>query len=113
MSSCPKPTHRTKSEVSDELGHPPLMVATRNKQVRALKDMLTKPTGPSHEGKPPSSSTESPPVKEDQECPVTQSFMETLCSSLHEDIQSLKRVLSADQTDIRRNLEELGDRYRP
>ncbi|KAJ1170644.1 hypothetical protein NDU88_002517 [Pleurodeles waltl] len=51
-----------------------------------------------------------PPTAEDQKGPVTRSFMETLFSSLRDDIQTVKTDLSAGLKDMWRNLEELSDK---
>ncbi|KAJ1160402.1 hypothetical protein NDU88_000904 [Pleurodeles waltl] len=72
--------------------------------------MHTKPMGPLEDGKPPPRGPCPSLANKGQEGPVTRSFMEVLFTSLHNNIQTVKKDLSVDLREVQRNLEEIGDR---
>ncbi|KAJ1117997.1 hypothetical protein NDU88_006192 [Pleurodeles waltl] len=86
------------------------MSTVRAKKERSLKDMLIKVAKPSGNGKPPGQDTDHPGGMEDGEGPVTWIFLEAFFTSLHDDLQVVKRDLSANRHEVQCNLDEIGDR---
>ncbi|KAJ1104112.1 hypothetical protein NDU88_001527 [Pleurodeles waltl] len=86
------------------------MAATRTKKDHSLRDMLLKLNGSADDNKAPTQNMDHPLDMWDQEGPMTRSFLEALFTSIWEDLQAIKKDLSADLREVRQNLEEVGDR---
>ncbi|KAJ1106089.1 hypothetical protein NDU88_003492 [Pleurodeles waltl] len=72
--------------------------------------MLTKPVRLADDGKFTTQWVVQSPELEDQEGPVRRSFLEALFTSIREDLEVVKKDLSPDLRDVRRNLEEIDNR---
>lgn len=86
------------------------MASLRAKKEKTLKEMLLKTP------KPGSSDSQTPSLHsgtaetEGAETPITRAFMESLFSSLRNDFLSLKEEVAGEVREIRRDVEDLGER---
>ncbi|KAJ1201669.1 hypothetical protein NDU88_005475 [Pleurodeles waltl] len=88
-----------------------VMVAARSKNDRSVKEMLTRPsTGKAEANLSTPEKPRRAVMDEYGEGPFTRAFLEGLFTSLREDLQALKRDLLQDLKEVRRELEEVGER---
>lgn len=86
------------------------MTSTRTKKVKPLTDIFGLPHSNPNMASASQSAASPAPTTHTGEEPITKAFLESLLSTLRDDLQSVKKELAAELKEVRKDMDSIGER---